>query len=297
MRTKNSIFILAALIVTSSILMFSCKKEKADSDTTGAADNNLAENAASDIISIGSQASDNSSGGLVSFRTGSDDQVLSSCATVTRDTVARTITVVFSGSTCLDGRTRSGSLVFNFSGSTNGARYFRDPGFNCSITATNYIVDGNHITINNKSITNTTPVGFNPTSTNETWHILADISILKANGETVGWVCDRTTTLLNTSTTYTNASTPINWLAARIGIMGSANGTRANGETFSIVVISQLVRDFGACNVNGRHPFIQGSLDYAPSGKPVRHVDFGNGSCDLNATVMINNVTYNVVLP
>ncbi len=301
MKKIKSVVMIAAIVVASGLVVMSCKKNKdvtpADTDTEGAKDNSMAENASSDIISIGSQASDNSTGGLSSYRMGEADQVLSSCATVTRDTIAHIVTVTFNNSTCLDGRTRNGVLTFDYSASTGGARHYRDPGFSCTVTSNGYVVDGNQINIVSKTISNTTPVGFDPAVTNETWHIVANINVVKANGNTISWSCDRTKTLLNTSTTYTNAQTPINWQMARVGITGTASGTRGNGETFTVTVTSQLIRDFGSCSIAGKHPFIQGTLDYAPSNKPVRHFDFGSGTCDLNATVTINNVTYTIVLP
>ena len=298
-RTKIAF---AALMFTMVVSVLSCKKDSntnndADTDVSGASDNALAENTSNDIVSIASQSADNTSLTLSTFRSSDPSEDLSSCATVSRDTVTKIVTVTFNNSTCVDGRTRNGSLVFNYSASTNGAVHYRDPGFTCSVTSNNYIVDGNQVSILSKTITNTTPVGFNPASTNETWNITANISIVKASGATVSWTCNRVKTLLNTSTTYTDAATPIDWHNARIGITGTANGTRANGETFTANVTSQLIRDFGGCNINGRHPFIQGTLTYSPTGKATRYFDYGSGTCDLDATVTINGVPHPITLP
>ena len=86
---------------------------------------------------------------------------------------------------------------------------------------------------------------------------------------------------------------------AKIGITdgtGGTSGTRSNGETFSVTITNQLVRDFGGCDIGGKRPFIQGTFIYAPAGKATRTVDYGNGTCDLNATVTINGVTYNITI-
>jgi hypothetical protein len=92
---------------------------------------------------------------------------------------------------------------------------------------------------------------------------------------------------------------PINWPQARIGITGSASGTTAAGNSYTANITSQLIRDF-SCTPNSaqqhRHPFIQGTFQFTPSGKPTRTVDFGAGTCDLNATVTINGHTYNITL-
>ena len=297
-KTKLSLA-LAGLMIASAAIVSSCKKkEAADSDTSGAADAHLSENTSSDIVSMGAQASDNSTASLSTYRNGINNQILGlSCATVVRDTVAKTITVTFSGGTCADGRTRSGSIVYSYANSASGATYYRDPGFELDVTANNYMVDGNTVIIHNKTIKNTTPVGFNPATTNEAWSITANITINKASGGSVSWTCNRVKTLLNTSAVYTNAATPINWRNARIGITGSADGSRSTGETFSVNITNQLVRDFGGCDIGGKVPFIEGTFTFSPSGKAERTFDYGNGSCDLNATVTINGVTHNITLP
>jgi len=303
MKTTKLTLALAGLMIASAAIVSSCKKKDApqDTDTSGASDNHLAESTSNDIVSMGAQASDNTTANLSTYRLGGgQNQILGlSCATVTRDTINKIITVTFnsSNSPCLDGRTRSGTIVYTYSNSAVGAKHYRDPGFELDVTSSNYVVDGNAVTITSKTIKNITSVGFNPASTNETWSISANITVNKASGGSVTWSCNHIKTLLNTSTVYTNASTPINWPMARIGITGNENGSRSNGETFTVNITNQLIRDFGGCDINGRRPFIEGTFDYTPSGKPTRTFDYGNGSCDLNATVTINGVSHSITLP
>src|SRR5205085_1987992 len=95
---------------------------------------------------------------------------------------------------------------------------------------------------------------------------------------------------------HTDTAQAIPWHLARIGITGSAYGTRGNGENFTINVTGQLIRDFGSCNIYGRHPFIQGTFTYVVGSKPTRYFDFGSGACDLNATVTINGISYNIII-
>src|SRR5258706_13461639 len=256
---------LAALAV---IALSGCKKEQSvevDKDTSSAEDNAVAENVSSDIIAIGSQATDGNTS-LGNFRLADASAVLSSCATVVRDSVTHIVTVTFNGNTCIDGRTRSGVLTFNYSASPVGSRHYRDPGFSCTVTSNNYVVDNNQVNIINKTITNTTnggvPTGYNPSTTHETWHITADISITRPSGAVLAWQCDRTKELLNTNISimggflndFTNFplsdTVPINWPMARVGITGSATGSRTYNnvtESVSVTITSQLVRDFGAC--------------------------------------------------
>jgi hypothetical protein len=322
---KPTKFLLTVFAFATAVLFLSCKKNNEttvtdDTDVAGAQDNALAENTSNDAVSMSSQATDN---GTISHRPGTSYQVqvLFGCVdSVTRNDSTKKVYIYFNNSVCTDGRIRTGTLTIDFSASTNGAMHYRDPGFSMHITSSNYVVDGNQVTID-KTVTNTTPVSFNPATTNATWHITSNIQIVKTNNAgTINWSCTRDLTLLNTSTTYpylgntSNNCDPaicaIDWANARIGLTGSASGSRSSGETFTVTVTSQLVKDFrdtnnGGCTIYGRHPFFMGSLDYTPGSKPTRHVDYGSdgsgnisNNCDLYAKVslVVNGTTYTRIL-
>src|ERR1700758_1633282 len=100
MKTTKLTLALAGLMIASAAIVSSCKKKDApaqDTDTSGASDSHLAQNTSNDIVSMGAQASDNNTGSLSSYRLGdSQNQILGlGCATVTRDTVNKVITVTF----------------------------------------------------------------------------------------------------------------------------------------------------------------------------------------------------------
>ena len=298
MKTDKFLAATFGLATVITLLFTSCRKDNKnndDTDISSVSDSNLAEHYSNDIVSIAAECSDE--GTTTSYRIGNNEQTLSGSATVATDSINKIITVTFNGGVCIDGRTRSGTLTINYSSSTLGARHYRDPGFSCSVASTNYVVDGNKVNIINKSISNTTPTGFDPAVTNLTWNISADIHIVKSgNGGTFTWTCDHTETLLNTSTLYHGSSSPIPWTIARIAIGGSSLGITTTGESFSATISTALIRDFGQCNIGGKHPFIQGTMDFIPSSKSTRHIDFGNGACDNTATVTINSQTYTVSL-
>jgi len=304
MKTNKLSMVILAIIVSGALAVTSCKKkekeviEEPDTDQSGSTANNTAENISGDLISMGSEGCDlQTSGGLTNYRgAGIDETSLLSCATVVPDTLNKTVTVTFNGGVCIDGKIRTGSLVYNYSGSTNGAKRYRHPGFKMTVTSNNYAVNGNTVSIINKSVENITASGFNPQSTNLTWSVSANISIALAGGGSISWNCNRVNTLLNTSSVYSNSTTPINWAQARVGITGSAAGLRSNGETFTANITNQLIRDRGACTGQTRHVFIQGTFVYTPGIRAARTFDYGNGACDLNATVTINGNTYSFAL-
>jgi hypothetical protein len=311
-----------AIVFTIGALAFtSCKKKEeqpatttttttTDTEQTTATDNNLAESSAADIESIGSQVSD--AGSLATYKTSGISDVsgiealeTASCATVTIS--GQTITVDFGTSGCvgMDGHVRTGKLIYDFSGSASGATHYRNPGFNMHVTSQNYVVDSYTINIINKSITNTTsntiPLTPNP-GTDLTWAITANISIIKpSSAGTITWLCSRTKELTNTSDTtcYRGQSKPINWLKAVVKLNGTASGVNARGENYTVVA-TNLVRDFN-CSPDPihihHHPFISGTISYTPGTRLTRTIDYGNGACDLNATVTIGTHVYTVTLP
>ncbi|MBI3502861.1 MAG: hypothetical protein HY063_13805 [Bacteroidetes bacterium] len=308
MKTTKITFSIAAILFAMGMAMVSCKKHNpdaptpADIDGASANDNNMAERNADDVTNMAGQASED--GAMTSYRYG-DENILTSCATVSTDTALKTITITFNGGTCIDGHTRSGTLMLDYSASTNGAKYYRNPGFNVHITSSNYIVDGNAVSVN-KTIINTTSPTFNPATTNLTWSVSATVSIVTSNG-TISWTCARTKTLLNTSdpTVYMGQATHIIWSKARVGITGTASGTTAKGESFTANVVTQLVRDF-TCSPDalhpGHHPFIDGALDFTPGTKKTRNINFaypnsqGSGACDNQALLTIGTYTAAITL-
>lgn len=295
--------VLAFILGTS--FFTSCKKkeekteEPEDTEQTMATDNNYAENSVADIESIGSEVSEENA------QSKGAGIILQLCPNATVTIANKIITVDFgSGLVCLDGRTRSGKLIYNFSASAPSAMYYRNPGFSMNVSSQNYVVDGYAINILNKTITNTTPsslpAGVNP-GINLTWTVAASVAITKPNnGGTINWTCNRTKELINTadSNCYHGQSVHITWSKAIVRLNGSTSGTNANQEQFGATA-TNLVRDFNCSPFPLRphhHPFISGTIVYSPGSRPTRTVDFGNGTCDGSATLTIKNRTFTISL-
>jgi hypothetical protein len=276
-----SIFLVAAAV---SLVMSSCrKKDEEDNDTGAATDNAFAESSFNDLSAIGDQAS---TGSLTSYRSGDDGSLLSACATITFNNATSsdndTLTVDFGTTNCLcsDGRYRRGKVIITYT----GGMLYRDSGIVVNFAPTNYFVNDHQI-LGTKTVTNRGHIGGQLT-----WDIVVSGSIIKPNnGGTITWNSTRQRKLLAGETTYNG---PINWSIAKVGVTGSANGTTANGDSYSANIVSQLIRDF-SCTANRRH-IVQGKLDFTPGNKPTRHIDFGNGACDDIAVVTIGNNTYTV---
>lgn len=318
MKTKSLTRLLSLSLLAGGLLFTACKKkteEKQDDTTTtdteqsSAQDNSVAESIDNDIQAMGSQGAE--TGTLSTFRSNGQGGIgeisMAPCATVTTVQGSKIFTVDFgtTGCTGSDGKTRTGKLIYDFSGSTNGALYYRHPGFKMTVTSSNYVVDNYSVTISNKTIQNTTPTtitpGYNP-GTSLTWSVTASISITKpSNGGTVSWSCNRTHELMNTSDTncYRGQTKPIIWSKAKLKMNGTASGVNSSNENYSVVA-TDLVRDFNCSPVAlqpHRHPFISGTLVYTPGSRPARTIDYGSGACDLTATITVSGQSFTYVQP
>lgn len=301
MKTTKTTLAIAAIALSMAVAAVSCRKKETtptpiDGDVNSASDNSMAERTSDDVNNMIGIAVDDS--GVAYYRYQSETEALLGCGTIARDTANKKVTITFNGSACQDGHTRSGSVTFDYLAGYP-AKYYRNPGFKCTVTSSNYVVDGNAVSVN-KTVTNTTSPTFNPATTNMTWTITSNISIVKSNG-TISWNATKYKTLLNTSdpNVYQGQATPIIWNKAKVGITGNATGTTASGESFTANVTSQLVRDF-TCSPDAahprHHPFIQGKFEFTPGTKYIRYFDYGSGTCDNTATVTINGNIYTITL-
>lgn len=282
MKTKQLTLGIAILAIAFTSMLSSCKKkdkEEKDSDTSSATDQSLASTSVNDLTSISDEAG--RSGSLSSFKTSESSAILSACASITFDTLAaaKTITVNFGATNCLcnDGRYRRGSIKMNFTGK------YRDSLTVITITPQSYFVNDNQVT-GSKTITNK---GHNAAH-HLVYEINANVTIIKAGGAgTISWTSIR-------QREWTAGESTITWSDDTYSITGSASGTTANGNSFSSVITSPLIRNMA---VGCRRHFTAGVLEHTPGGKATRIIDFGNGSCDDQATVTINGNVYTITLP
>jgi hypothetical protein len=194
---------------------------------------------------------------------------------------------------------RSGKLIYTWAATTGtSAVRYRNPGFNLTMTTSNYVVDGFAVN-GTHNVTNTTPssiaTGVNP-GTNLTWSITATFTVTKPNGNIITWTCARTKELMNTNDTncYRGQGKSIVWSKAKVKFNGTASGTNALGNTYASLV-TNVVRDWNCtpdASKPNRHPFVSGTVVYTASGKLPRTIDYGSGTCDKDATLTIGVNTY-----
>jgi hypothetical protein len=282
MKTNQLILKTCLIIAASALMLTGCKKDEEDNDTSASSDNAFAEATYNDVTNISDEAG--VSGSLSNYRTGpaADDGILTSCATITFDSVNTsdqdTIHINFGTTNCTgnDGRNRRGEILVYYSG------HYRDSASTHTITFNNYYVNDNQV-LGTKTVTNQ--------GHNAQGHLVYSINIngqinLANNAGTITWVSQR-------QREWTQGESTAYWNDDVYSITGSASGTGSDGHTFTATITSPLIRNMA---IGCRRHFVQGTFDLTPDSRPTRTVDFGSGACDDVATVTINNHTYTIHL-
>jgi hypothetical protein len=282
---KKRIFQVTIVLGLAGLLVFSCKKDEPnppaaqqDSDTSAASDNSIAESIYGNVAIIADQAA---SGTLILFPNSNGHEELSfeksSCATVTHDSTStpRSLTIDFGTTNCLcaDGRNRRGIIHVSYEG------HYRDSAAVHQITFTDYFVNDHHVE-GTKTVTN---MGHN-SSGNLTYAVSVNGTITKPNdGGSFTWNSERTREWIEGESTWT-------WTDDVYLIEGTANGTRSDGTSYEAVITTPLRKEVSCRWISA------GVLDFTPSNKPTRTIDYGNTGCDYNATCTINGYVFNIIL-
>jgi hypothetical protein len=268
---------LVLTIVMAALFMFSgCKKTNNEDDFSATKDDAFAEATFDDVTSIADEAYTLSTSG--NFKSADGRIFLSDCATVTLDTTVfpRVLTIDFGDTNCLgnDGRYRRGKILISFTG-----RYWQ-PGTIITTTFDEYYVNDNQVE-GTKVVTNN---GYND-SGNMNWDMSVNgIITLADGGGTISWNSQRNREWIE------GISTPYNRWDNVYLITGQATGQHANGLHWTRQITSPLRIEL-ACRF-----IVSGTVEITPEGKPVRILDFGDGTCDNEATVTVNGNTYTIHL-
>ncbi len=259
------------------LLLSSCNKNNtsSSSDFSAVKDDAFAENTFDNVSGITDEAYDLSKN---HFKSSEGRIFLSDCATVTLDTTVfpRVLTIDFGDTNCLcnDGRYRRGMILVSFTG-----RYYH-PGTIITTTFDQYYVNDNQIE-GTKTVTN---MGFND-SGNMHWDIVVNgVITLSNDGGTITWNSQRGREWIE------GIVTPFNRWDDIYLITGTATGTRANGLSWTRTIVSPL-RVVLACRF-----IVSGTVNIQPQGRPLRVLDFGDGTCDNIATVTVNGTIHTIYL-
>ena len=263
-----SLFLLIALAFNN----ISCNKDDSDKDQLAAQNNSDAENVFSDVFKQVDVVSKDTTFGITV------GTMSTNCATVTVTPVGltypKTITIDYGTSNCegADGRFRRGKIIATTTGK------YRDSLTTISVSFDNYYINDNKV-FGTKTITNK---GHNNLGNLYYTIKVENAGVITENG-TISWNSVRTREWVSGASTFDIADDIYS-------ITGSASGITTDGNSF-IVTITKALRAELSCMW-----ITSGTVEITPQGLSTRIIDFGDGTCNRDATVLINGETFNIVL-
>jgi hypothetical protein len=282
--------------------LVSCKKNKLNKQTTSSEDNTIAESMFDDIFNITDRFDDTEDDVAGSNKTyyWPDDttyvHMLYSCLEITKQfidsaTFERTITFDFgtTGCTTIGGRVRKGKIIAHRIGK------HREGGSSTVITPDGYVVD-DYAVEGTKTYIN---LGLNSDDQHQ-YSVDVTGEITTPDNETITLNSTRTRTWvegfntgfswnLDTDGTYSLAFNGMAGIYDDVWeITGSGDGINSEGRSFDVEIATLL-------RVQWCSPYIEvseGVIELKPEDLKLRTIDFGDGTCDNEATVSIGDNSY-----
>jgi hypothetical protein len=194
---------------------------------------------------------------------------------ITIDTTSspKSVTVDYGSSncTCNDGKTRRGKIITTFTGQ------YIAPGTIITHTPVDYYVNDVKYE-GTKTVQN---MGLNA-SGQPFFNVQIDGTATLESGEVV----DYTSTRVRTWTTGFN--TLLNRFDDEYDITGTSEASFSSGEGYTGNTTSPIHIKVG-CGFP-----VSGTLDITPTGKPVRQINYGDGTCDYSFTVTVSGYTFTI---
>lgn len=194
---------------------------------------------------------------------------------ITIDTTSspKSVTVDYGSSncTCNDGKTRRGKIVTTFTGQ------YIAPGTVITHTPVDYYVNDVKFE-GTKTVQN---MGLN--SNNQPYfNVQIDGIATLESGEVVDYTSTRVRTWTN------GFNTLLNRFDDEYDITGTAEASFSSGGGYTGNTTSPIHVKVG-CGFP-----VSGTLDITPTGKPVRKINYGDGTCDYRFTVTVNGYTFTI---
>ena len=274
---KNLIILFAAVFLGSSLALVSCNRQKDALFDQSAFDNSIADaqfndldNLVSDFMNSNNDQLRGIDGRTTRFR---------DCGTFTIDTTAKTILIDFgSGTTCNDGRTRSGKIRISYTG-----RYI-EPGSVITVVPEDYFV--NNVKVEGtKTITNITQA--NQPTTHRV--VVSNGKLTFSDNTTFFWEANRVRV-------WQSGQSDLNPFNDVFQITGKSSGVNRRGKNFTAEITTPLIVKT-ECWLQGIRKPVSG-VYVVTAENSQRTVDFGNGTCNRTISVTINNGrTFTFTLP
>jgi hypothetical protein len=272
------IFLASATVITVMAVTFSsCKKEKPDTDTQSAVDNTICEDEFGKAMNTinGSAIKENgikSMQGIADFQAGGPIITVDSADIADGFPVTMTIDYGTGTTDPVDGKVRSGKIISVFSD------HWLTVGSTVKVTLVNFVSGGTSFSCDSMKLIHSAAYAF----TNQIFKGRASNS--SWSGSALLW--EGTRTITQTS----GYNTPLNHLDDVYSLTGSANGVNRDGLAYTVNVTSAIIKRASCSWAES------GKVDITPEGLAVRTIDYGNGTCDSQATVTINGNTFSFTM-
>jgi hypothetical protein len=194
---------------------------------------------------------------------------------ITIDTTSspKSVTVDYGSSncTCNDGKTRRGKIITTFTGQ------YIAPGTIITHTPVDYYVNDVKYE-GTKTVQN---MGLNA-SGQPFFNVQIDGTATLESGEVVDYTSTRVRTWTN------GFNTLLNRFDDEYDITGTSEASFSSGEGYTGNTTSPIHIKVG-CGFP-----VSGTLDITPTGKPVRQINYGDGTCDYSFTVTVSGYTFTI---
>ena len=196
------------------------------------------------------------------------------CAVVTKDSVAKTITIDFGdGCQSSDGIERSGKILINYTDRRN------EPGAIITTTFEDFFVNGNQV----EGVR--TLINFSDGSPNQKAYqvTVVDGRITFEDGTTRTFESD-----MSRIHEYEETSQELT-----VTVYGNRSGTNRDGDSFSMTILENLIFK-SSCRQVGVKIAVSGIREFTKNGETTT-VDYGDGTCDNEVTVTRPDGTVEVI--
>lgn len=265
---KHILFSSVLFVTAVAITFHSCKKQEPDTETQSAVDNNICEDEFTKIMH-----------GVNGFAINEQGVkgMMSACPTIIPpDTTTvpgwpRTLILDYGTLGCtdlIDGKIRKGQIICEFSDR------WRFVGSQIKINLVNFSVNGITYACDSMKFIHSALTAFTT-------------KIFKGKCQSPNWLleweCDRTLTQTSgfgDTITYNDV----------FSLTGTASGKNRDSKNYSVSITTPLVKRSSCSWIES------GRMDLTPEGLAVRTVDFGNGTCDNKASLIINGNTFDFTM-
>lgn len=270
---KRIVFASALFVTAMAVTFTSCKKEKPDTETISAVDNNICETEFTKSMSTINGFAIKENGIKIMLdhfndpsRTGGPTIYVDPADTL--DGFPITMTIDYGAAPgitdSIDGKRRSGLVTCVFS------NYWHIVGSSVKVTLSNYVVEGMSITTDSMKITHSGASAFTH-------------QVFQGRCFTGDWNLQWSATRTFTQTAGAGDLDPYNDV---FSTTGNASGVNRDGKAYEVMISTPIVKRTSCKWIES------GRLDITPDGLATRSVDFGSGNCDKTATLIINGNSF-----